>query len=171
MSPRHLLKARRAHCIEGALFAAAALACHGHTPLLMDFQTLPEDEDHVLAIFKQNGLWGAISKTNHSTIRWRDPVYKTPRELAMSYFHEYIIKNGRKTLRAFSKPFDLRKYKPETWVTADKDLWWLAEELDASPHYKVVPAPSLRGLRKADKIELETMKILEWKNSGRKSYR
>src|SRR3989344_7563100 len=87
-SPRRLLGAKEAHCLEGALFAAAVLAYHGQKPLLLDLRTTPRDEDHVVALFRQNGRWGAISKTNHAVLRYRDPVYKDVRELAMSYFHE-----------------------------------------------------------------------------------
>ncbi len=169
LSPRRVLRTGKAHCIEGALLAAAALAYHGASPLLLDFQTIPADEDHVIAVFKQNGLWGAISKTNHSVIRWRDPVYRSTRELAMSYFHEYLMWNGKKSLRAFStKPFDLSRYKPERWVTTDKDLGWLAGDLDWAPHSPAVPKKSLAHLRKASSIELSAMKLTEWKKSKKK---
>ncbi len=94
-SPREVIKKKKAQCMEGALLAAAALAYHGQKPLLMDFQTLPKDEDHVITVFKQDGLWGAISKTNHAILRWRDPIYKSPRELAASYFHEYYLRSGK----------------------------------------------------------------------------
>ena len=88
MSPRRMLQTRLAHCAEGALFAAAVLAFHGRPAWLMDIRALPRDQDHIVALFKQRGHWGAISKTNHAILRWRDPIYRTPRELAMSYAHE-----------------------------------------------------------------------------------
>src|SRR3989338_505434 len=94
MSPRSVLKEQKAHCMEGAVFAAAVFAYHGHQPLLMDLQTADPDEDHVIALFKENGRWGAVSKTNHSILRYRDAVYKTPRELALSYFHEYFLEEN-----------------------------------------------------------------------------
>ena len=78
-SPRRLLKDKRAYCLEGAVFAAAALAYHGRSPLLLDLQTTDDDQDHVLALFKEGGLWGAISKTNNPVLRWRDPIYKSVR--------------------------------------------------------------------------------------------
>src|SRR3989344_2594968 len=106
MSPRRVIRNRIAHCFEAALFAAAAIAYHGQKPLLMDFQTIPDDEDHVVTLFKQNGYWGAISKTNHAILRYREPIYKSPRELAMSYFNEYTMYDGRKSMRAYSAPFD-----------------------------------------------------------------
>lgn len=165
--PRAVLKNRRAHCMEGAVLAAAALAYHDTPPLLMDFRTTPEDEDHVLAIFKQGGLWGAMSKTNHPVLRWRDPIYRTPRELAMSYAHEYFMwqrgdkRLGKKTLRAYSGPFDLRRHAPAKWWAAG-DLDWLAEELDGVPHCLLAPKAVLKNLRKATGIEIKAMRMEEW---------
>src|SRR4029077_1273388 len=130
MSPRRVIESGTAHCFEGALLAAAARAYHGHAPLIMDFRTVPTDEDHVITLFKQHGFWGAISKTNHAILRYRDPIYKTPRELAMSFFHEHLEWNGKKSLRAYSAPFDLSKYAPESWITEKDELLWLVEALD-----------------------------------------
>jgi hypothetical protein len=114
MSPRRVLRENKAHCIEGALLAAVALWLHGHEPLLLDLKAHPHDDDHVVALYKINNLWGAISKSNHSTIRFRDPVYKTIRELALSYFHEYFEeKSGKKVLYSYSKPFNLKKNRYE----------------------------------------------------------
>jgi hypothetical protein len=168
MSPRRVLRAKVAHCIEGAFLAAAAFAFHGREPLLLDFQTTPDDEDHVVTVFRQNGLWGAVSKTNHAVLRYREPVYRTIRELAMSYFHEYTQWDGRKTLRAYSKPFDLSTYAPERWVIAEEDLDWLAEALDDSPHFPIAPKKIMRRLRRADKVELRALKIVEWKKPRNK---
>jgi hypothetical protein len=173
-SPRTVLKKKKAHCIEGALLAAAALAYYGREPLLLDFQTTNDDEDHVVAIFKQRGLWGALSKTNHPVLRYRDPVYKTIRELAMSYFHEYYLWSdaehavskkelGKKTLRAYSAPFNLMRYKPERWVTTASDLDWLAVDLDNSRHFSIASKQSLKLLRPASKLETTAMKLQEWK--------
>jgi hypothetical protein len=164
MSPRRTLKARTAHCFEGALLAAAALAYHGKKPLLMDLRTSPEDEDHVVTLFREGAYWGAISKTNHPVLRYRDAVYKSPRELALSYFHEYVMsKNGKKTLREYSKPFDLSRYGLSEWLTVDDDLFWLVNDLDDSPHLSVAPKAQLRKLRAASKHEIEAMDATEWK--------
>lgn len=171
MSPRMVLRVGVAHCIEGAFLAAAALAFHGQKPLLMDFQTHKDDEDHVIALFKQNGFWGAISKTNHAIIRWRDPIYRTPRELAMSYFHEYVMWDGRKSLYAYSIPFNLSKFAPEKWVTSEKDLLWLADQLDGTRHFPIVPKKNRRLIRNASKIELRAMKLTEWSRPGKKNYK
>ncbi len=161
-SPRRVLRERKAHCIEGALFAAAVLGYHGYPPLLLDFQTLPSDEDHVITVFKEESLWGAISMTNHMILQWRDPIYKNIRELAMSYFHEYFLHDGKKSFRTFSKPFDLRRYPVEKWLIAEKNLNWLAEDLDASPHFPVLPKKMIPRLRKVTPFELQILKFTRW---------
>jgi hypothetical protein len=167
-SPREVLKKRRAQCMEGALLAAAALAYYGHKPLVMDFQTVPSDEDHVIAVFKQDGLWGAISKTNHAVLRWRDPIYRSPRELAASYFHEYYLWSGKKSLKAYSGPVDLSKLKIEKWMTTKDELGWLATWLDKQPHFPLAPAAAMKWRRKADKVELKALKVFEWKPPPRR---
>lgn len=161
-SPRKMLLRGTAHCFEGAVFAAAALSYHGKKPLLLDFQTIPSDMDHVIAPFRQNGYWGAISKTNHAILRYRDPVYTSIRELAMSYFHEYIISSGRKSLVAYSAPFDLSRYSPKNWVTTRGELDAIAEALDRSRHFPTVPKKNRGLLRKGSKMEIKAMYSVEW---------
>jgi len=163
MSPRRMLKAKTAHCFEGALFAAAVFAYHGQKPLLMDLRAVRPYQDHVLALFRVNGLWGAISKTNHVVLRYRDAVYRSPRELALSYLHEYVESDGRKSLREFSNPFDLSRFAPERWVTAEKDLHWLVDALDSSKHFPIAPKKNLRALRTPSPFERKVMDIVEWK--------
>jgi len=165
-SPRRVLREGSAHCVEGALFAAAALAYHGRAPYLMDIQTTPDDYDHVVALFKEGGRWGAISKTNHAILRWRDPVYRTPRELALSYFHEYILDPGKKTMRAYSKPFDLSRYAPE-WAVAEEDLSDLIEMLDDSPHSPVASKATMSKLRRASPLERKMLDLTEWGENGK----
>lgn len=161
MSPRCTLAAKKMHCFEGALVAALALWVHGEKPLLLDLQT-KDDTDHVVALYRQNGYWGAISKTNHSTLRFRDPVYKTVRELALSYFHEYTHeRTGRKTLVAYSKPFNLARFGSD-WVIAENDLFELVDMLDASPHYPLVPKKNKPLLRPADALERRIGTLVEW---------
>lgn len=169
MSPRRVLQTGQAHCVEGALFAAAVLAFHGERPLLLDFQAAYDDEDHVVALFRANGHWGAISKTNHPGLRYRDPIHASMRDLAASYFHEYYLWDGRKSLRYFSRPFDLTRYPPEAWVTASADLDWLVNELDASAHLPIVPPGNLRKLRPASAFEIHASAAVEWREDGRKT--
>lgn len=167
-SVRRILQKRRTYCFEGALLAAAALAYHGKPPLILDLQTTEADEDHVVALFKENGLWGALSKTNNPVLRYRDPVYKNVRELAMSYFHEYFLyKGGEKTMRAYSKPFDLTKYQPEVWVTGEASLDFIAEDLDASPHLPVAPASVIKKLRRATTLERKVLDLENYKKKSR----
>jgi len=161
MSPKRVLETNTAHCFEGALLAASALEMHGHKPLLLDLKASGKDIDHVVALFKIKGKWGAISKTNHAVLRYREPVYASVRELAMSYFHEYFLPDGTKTLKSFSKPFDLSKINSD-WKTSDKNLFVLTRALDKSPHIQIVP----KGLklRKADHIEIKAGEIVEFKS-------
>ena len=132
-SPLITLRRNTAHCMEGALLAALALAMHGHRPLILDLKTARHDVDHLVALFKLDGYWGGITKTNHAVLRYREPVYRSVRELAMSYFHEYFLDDGRKTLRQYSTPFDLSKWKGD-WIASPDDLWDLQNAIDDSPH-------------------------------------
>lgn len=163
-SVRMALREKKAHCIEGALIAAAALMLHGERPLLMDLRSSSEDDDHVIALYRKDGYWGAISKTNHAVLRFRDPVYATPRELALSYFHEWFMNDsGKKTLREYSRPYNLRKFGT-TWLTSEHPLWELDTALNAIPHFPVAPTHILKNLRKADRIERKAGTIIEWKS-------
>jgi len=166
MSPRRVLREKKMHCYEGALTAATALWVNGEEPLLMDLRSDKTDYDHVLALYQRNGYWGAISKTNYATLRFRDPVYKTIRELALSYFHEYFVnETGKKSLRECSlRPFELKKFGAD-WVTAEEDLFEIAAALDDAPHQLLLPKQNRRFLRPADKMELKAGRLTEWKKS------
>jgi hypothetical protein len=167
MSPRRVLRERKAHCFEGALLAALALALQGEKPLLLDLTSYPHDDDHVVALYRKNGYWGAISKTNHAALRFRDPIYRSVRELALSYFHEYFMNDtGKKVLATYSDPFDLSKVKTN-WVTAEEDLFSLMHALDTSPHHHIVPKNNKKFIRRADSIERKAGKIVEWKKSDK----
>lgn len=151
-SVRMALREKTCHCIEAAFIAACALMLHGEPALLMDFQA-NGDHDHVVALFRRDGLWGAISKSNTIWLRWRDPVYRSPRELAMSYFHEYV--NGKKkTLRRVSKPFNVGAFRAEDWITSDTPCWAIAGELDTSPHIELVSTSLARQLKHRDPFEI-----------------
>lgn len=166
-SPMRMLRERKAHCFEGAVFACFCLQQHGIKNYLMDLKVknLKKDSDHTLCIFKISGYWGAISKTNHSVLRWRDPIYKTSRELAMSYFHEYFLDTGEKTLLSFSKPFDVWKKFGTSWVTQEEDLDEIAKVLDKSPHINFVPKKNTKFVRNAGKTEIRGAAITEWNKS------
>ena len=123
----------------------------------------PYDYDHVVAVFKQDGFFGAISKTNHAVLRYREPVYKTIRELVMSYFHEYFLNTGKKTLREYSELLDLNKFNKLNWRTSDKNLFEIPEYLDTIKHHKILSPKQIKNLRKADKIEIEMGKMVEYK--------
>jgi hypothetical protein len=161
MSPRRALKARRVHCAEAAILAVAALAYHGKPAWLMDIRALPSDQDHIVTLFKERGLWGAISKTNHAVLRWRDPIYRSPRELAMSYAHEYNLDFGKKSMLAYSRPYSLSRVAPRRWVIADEDLDWLMDALDNSPHLPVAPKHALRRRRRSTRVELQSQDVTE----------
>ena len=153
-----------AHCAEGAVFAAAVLAYHGRRPLLMDIRALPADQDHIIALFQERGLWGAISKTNHAILRWRDPIYASARELAMTYAHEYCLPGGKKSMLSFSKPYSLARFAPKNWVIAPEDLDWLLVDLDTSPHSPIAPRHAMRKRRRSSLVELLSQEVVEWPN-------
>ena len=161
-SVRGVLRHGRAHCIEAAFTAACALWLHGDPPLLMDL-VARGDSDHVIAIFRRNGCWGAISKSNHVWLRWRDPVYRSPRELAMSYFHEYTNRRDHKTLREYSLPYDLRRLDPGLWVSGEKNAWKVADELDALRHFKLVNGRHLRAVSRRHPFERRAALLLQYR--------
>jgi hypothetical protein len=162
MSPRRVLQTRLAHCAEAAVFAAAALAYHGKPAWLVDMRALPSDQDHIITLFRERGLWGAISKTNHAILRWRDPIYRSTRELVMSYAHEYCLPGGKKSLLEYSRPFSLTRFAPSRWVIPPDDLDWLLVALDEAPHLPVAPKATLRRLRRSTAVERRAHNELEW---------
>jgi hypothetical protein len=148
-SPRRVLRDRTAHCMEGALFGAAALRMLGYPPLLLDMEAV-RDDDHVLAIFKQRGCWGAVAKSNFTGLRYREPVYRTLRELVMSYFEQYFNLRREKTLRAYSRPVNLRRFDRMGWMTAEEDVWPVPEYLFTISHTPVSPPQVVRHLGRVD---------------------
>lgn len=156
-SPRRVLRERKGHCLEGALLAAAALRVQGHPPLLMDLEAV-RDDDHVIALYRERGLWGGIAKSNYAGLRFRAPVYRTLRELALSYFESYYNLRGERTLRAYSRPVDLRRLDARGWMTSEEDVWFVAEALVAAKHYKLFPHSVARRLPRLDKRSFEAGK-------------
>ena len=161
-SVREVLRTRSAHCIEGAMLAACALWVHGERPLLLDMRAV-RDYDHVVALFRRHGRWGAISKTNGVGLRWRDPVYRSLRELAMSYFHEYANRRHHKTLREYSVPFDLRRLEPALWVTGKKHAWDVAEALDGLKHSRLLDKKHLKNVVRRDEFERKVGDLLQYR--------
>lgn len=160
-SPLSTLRGKNAHCMEGALLGAYILSLHGFKPYVMCLKAIKRDYDHVIAPFKIGRFWGALSKTNHSVLRYREPVYKNIRELAMSYFHEYFLDNGSKTLRKYSKLLNLNTFE-KNWALIEIDLWGIDQELDKIKYYNILPK-HLKKLRRADKVEIKAGKIVEYK--------
>ena len=152
-SVRNVLRHRRAHCIEGAFVAACALWIHGEPPLVMHLDCDLSDYPHVITLFRRHGAWGAISKTNGVALRYRDPVYRSLRELALSYFHEYSDKRGRRTLRSYSGAFDLRRMDARMWVSSDADCWDAHDRLAALRHYPLVKPRIVPHLSRRDPFE------------------
>jgi hypothetical protein len=165
-SVRRVLRHRKAHCIEAAFTAACALWLQGEPPLVMDFFA-KGDADHVIALFKRDGCWGAISKSNHIWLRWRDPIYRTPRELAMSYFHEYVLKE-RKTLRTYSGPVDLRRFPGDQWITSEEECWEVGAALTDVRHYPVATPAQIRRLTRRDAMEVRADGIREFEKAERR---
>lgn len=152
-SPRRVLRDRTGHCMEGALFGAAALRMLGYPPLLVDLEAV-RDDDHVLAVFRRHGCWGAVAKSNYSGLRFREPVYRTLRELAMSYFEHYYNLGGEKSLRAYSRPVNLRRFDDIHWMTREEDVWeipWYLLEITHTPLLK--PAATRRLCRVDDRLQ------------------
>jgi hypothetical protein len=152
LTVREVLHTRRAHCIEGAMLAACAFWMHGEPPLLLDMRAV-RDFDHVVALYRRHGHWGAISKTNGVFLRSRDPVYRDLRELAMSYFHEYTNRRNHKTLREYSLPYDLRRVDPQIWVSGEKGAWEVATALDDVRHFSLVAGRHLGLVTRHDPFE------------------
>jgi len=148
-SPRRALRDSTAQCMEGALFAAAALRMLGYPPLLLDLEA-ERDDDHVLAVYRLRGHWGAVAKSNYSGLRYREPVYRTLRELALSYFEHYYNLRKERTLRRYSRPVHLKRFDRIHWMTAEQDLWAIPEHLCNIPHRPVVPPRLVSTLSRVD---------------------
>ena len=159
-SVKRTLHAGEAHCFEGALVAASALWLQGERPLLLDLKT-DGDDDHLVTIFKREGYFGAISKTNHLALRYRDPIYRSIRELALSYFQDYFRTDGRKTLRGYAA-FSLRRYPPRAWISADEELTSIVEDIEVARHWPLLPKRLEKRLRKADPVVRIVSEATEW---------
>ena len=148
-SPRRVLRDRTAHCMEGALFGAAALRMLGLPPLLVDLEAV-RDDDHVVAVFRSRDRWGAVAKSNYSGLRFREPVYRSVRELVMSYFEHYYNLQKEKTLRRYSRPVNLSRFDGIGWMTSEEDVWPIPDHLCGVAHSPILPPYATRGLSLVD---------------------
>jgi hypothetical protein len=162
-SPRKVLREKKASCIEGAIFSAAALRFHGHPPLIVDLTSV-RDDDHVIAVFKQHGYWGAIAKSKYTGLQFREPIHRTIRELALSYFEDYFNLKGEKTMRGYSKPINLSRFDKVNWMTTEKDLFCISDYLNEISHKKLLTGKMIRNLRKATPIAREAGELWIIKN-------
>jgi len=153
-SPRRVLRERTAHCFEGAIFAAAALRVNGFPPLILDFEA-QQDSDHVLAVYQMNGHWGAIAKSNFTGLRYREPVYRSLRELALSYFEDYFNLRGERTLRRYSAPVNLKRFDHLDWMTTEKPIWFIAEYLTKIHHFPLISESQAEHLHRVDERSLK----------------
>lgn len=149
-SPKKVLHDRVASCLEGGIFAAAALRVLGFPPLIFDLEA-EQDTDHVVAIFKTHSHWGAVAKSNFTGCRYREPVYRTLRELAMSYFNIYFNLRGERTLRRYSRPVNLARFDDRHWMTTEEPTWFIAEYLCEIPHMSLLTPAMEKGLTRVDR--------------------
>jgi hypothetical protein len=154
-SPRFILHNRRAHCLEGAMFAAACFEFSGIRPLVVDLKAF-DDDDHVIAVYRSGPCWGAVAKSNFTTLRYREPVYRNLRELAMSYFDFYFNTLGHKSLRAYSLPQNLSRFERIEWRTTDADLEEIGYFLDEVKHFALINNDQIERLEKATPLLLES---------------
>jgi hypothetical protein len=153
-SPRRVMRDRTAHCMEGALFAAAALGFHGFGARILDLRAV-RDDDHVVAVFRRGRFWGAVAKSNFVGLRYREPIHRTIRELVLSFFDDFFNTAAEKTLREYSMPFDLARFDRDGWRTSEDVLYFIGDALDAAPHRRVMTPAQVRGLRAVDPRALE----------------
>ncbi len=153
-SPQRVLRERKGHCLEGALLAAAALRVNGHPPLVMDLEAV-HDDDHVVALYREHGFWGGIAKSNFAGLRFRAPIYRSLREMALSYFEHYYNLRGERTLRSYSVPVNLARLDNLHWMTSEEDVWCVPEALIAARHYSLFPDKVARALPRLDRRSFE----------------
>ncbi|MGH2499749.1 MAG: hypothetical protein ACRDF0_06645 [Candidatus Limnocylindria bacterium] len=149
-SPRRVIRDRTAHCAEGAFLAAAAFRVHGQPPLVVDLEAV-RDDDHVLAVYRRRGLWGAVATSKFAGLRFRAPVYRTLRELVLSYFEGYYNWDGERTLRAYSRPISLARFDRIGWMSAEAELWPITDHLARAAHTRLIPDVAARGLPRLDR--------------------
>jgi len=173
LSPRMVIRNKKANCIEGAIFAAAALRFHGHPPLIVDL-TAVRDDDHIIAVFKRFGHWGAVAKSKYTGLRYREPIHRSIRELALSYFDDYFNPAGEKTLRGFSAPANLSMFDDANWMTTEKSIFFIAEHLVGVRHKSLLTRSMVRNLgrltpiqREAGELEMRRARLAQKRSAAR----
>jgi hypothetical protein len=149
--PKSVLRDKKAHCYDGAVFAASALRKIGIPPLLVELLPNDRDDDHILAVFRREKYWGAIAKSNFVGLRYREPVYKNLRELVMSYFESYYNIAGERTLIGYTAPLNLERFDTYDWFEHDSALDIIADGLDGARKYRIMPPTLARKLTHVDK--------------------
>ncbi len=150
ISPAQVIERGAANCFEGALFAAAALRVTGHRPLIVDMMA-ENDDDHVIALFRSRGYYGAVAKSNTTMLRYREPVFRSLRELAMSYFPFYFNIKGQMTLRSYSNPVDLSRFDRGEWMTTTANLDYIGDYLYDVKHHGILDKRMIKSLNRADR--------------------
>jgi len=153
--PHTVLRDRKAHCFDGAMFAAAAFRMNGYPPLVLDMLPNDRDDDHILALYKKNNHWGAVAKSNFVGLRFREPIYRNLRELVLSYFDDYYNLNGEKTLRGYTNPLNLSAFDNQQWMTRDEAMEAIAERMDRLRKFNLLTEEMVAGLSLKDKRSLE----------------
>jgi len=149
-SARRVLRERRVQCMDAALFAAAALRVQGERPLLLDLEA-EQDDDHVLALFRGPAGWGAVARSNYSGLRYREPIHRTIRDLAISYVEGYFNLRREKTLRRYSRPIGLGRFDYLNWMTSEENLWEIPNALVDVPHRILLPRQVVARLAPVDR--------------------
>lgn len=153
--PRRVIADRRAHCVDGALFAAAALRAHGHKPLIC-WINAENDDGHLLALFRVGQLWGSVAKSNFVGIRYREPVYRSLRELVMSYFNDYFNADGFRSMRSYTRPLNLSRFDTLNWMTTQEGVPPIIDDaLDRLPTSSIAPTEVIRKLTPVDQRTLK----------------
>jgi hypothetical protein len=148
--PLRVLRERRAHCFDGAVFAAVALRRLGFPPLVLELVPNERDDDHLIALYRREGLWGAVAKSNFVGLRFREPVFRSLRELVLSYFEQFFNVAGEKTLRAYTLPINLMRFDALGWTVHDGPMDHIAEALDRVRRISIIPDGAVRWLSLVD---------------------
>lgn len=153
-SPRRVIQEGTAHCAEGGILAAAALRAIGYPPLVIDLEG-EQDDDHVVAVYRAGDFWGAIAKSHFNGLRDRPPIFRTLRELALSYFDDYYNRRGQRTLRTYSRPVNLARFDRLQWMTTEKPIWFIPRHLLKIPHVRLITAEQAKSLERLDRLAMQ----------------